>query len=241
MHVFKARVQRWIHKWLAIFITLQLLLWSITGLYFSSFDIHDIHGEYLLKSPTALALQQPLLIDFDDLLRRYPTASKVKLSLLLGEPHFQFQLQNAEQQTQWHLLNAKTGQLRAALTENEVAAIAMETTAGDASISDIQWLTEEPPSELAARHLPVWRVNFSGIEQSSLYIHPVTGQVVTKRHNRWRIFDLFWRIHILDIDGENVANPLLTVLASMALLTALSGLILLMHLLRTLWRKRTRL
>jgi exosortase/archaeosortase len=49
--------------------------------------------------------------------------------------------------------------------------------------------------------------------------------LVTKRHDFWRLFDIMWMLHIMDYDTrEDIHNPLLTIMASLALLTALAGL-----------------
>ena len=60
---------------------------------------------------------------------------------------------------------------------------------------------------------------------STLYISAVTGQLVSARHNYWRLFDIMWMLHIMDYKTrENVQNPLLTVMSTLALLTALFGM-----------------
>ena len=63
---------------------------------------------------------------------------------------------------------------------------------------------------------------------TTFYIQQATGQIVTRRHNVWRAFDWMWRLHIMDYDdGENVANPLLLVLAVLAIVAIISGILLL--------------
>ena len=226
MKLFKLKYQRRWHKYLSLVVGLQLLIWSISGLYFSLFDIHDIHGEKLLTSPKPLEFAEPMAVEFADVLQQYPHAKQLTLKNLLGEPHFQFSTTDAQGNVSWHLLNGMTGKQRPKLTENEIRYIAISRFTGSADIGNLELLSKTAPSELAKRHLPVWQVQFDDWQLSTFYIHPLTGDIVTKRHHRWRLFDIFWRFHILDIEGENVANPLLTTMSLLALLMVFTGLLL---------------
>lgn len=240
MEFIKTKYQRRWHKYLSLMVGLQLLIWSLSGLYFSLFDIHAIHGEDLVTSPPPLKLSPPLVIDFADVLRQYPTAKQLTLKTLLGEPHLQFFTTDTQGNISRHVINAITGKQRPELTKEEIATIALNRFSGNAEIRDVFLLTQNAPSELAARHIPVWQVQFDDWQSSTFYIHPHTGDIVTKRHDGWRLFDIFWRLHILDIEGENVANSLLTIMTSLALLMVLTGLFLTIHFVRVRFTKRQR-
>ena len=43
------------HRFLGVFIGIQFLFWTISGLYFSWTDIDDVHGDHYLKKPTPVA------------------------------------------------------------------------------------------------------------------------------------------------------------------------------------------
>lgn len=232
------KMQRRWHKILSVFVGLQLLIWSLSGLYFSAFDIHDIHGENLLRAPSPLGLEQTIGMSFAEVLRLYPDAQQLRLKILLGEPHYQFSILDAHGKTRWFLLNAQNATVRPPLTETEVKQIATSRFSGTAPISGIEFLAHNAPSELASRHLPVWQVQFNDWQSSTFYIHPQTGSIVTKRHDRWRLFDIFWRLHILDINGEDVANSILTTMSVLALLMVITGVILALRFLRTQFLKR---
>ncbi|BDX08536.1 PepSY domain-containing protein [Planctobacterium marinum] len=190
--------------------------------------------------PPSLKVSQPLTIGFADVLQQYPDAKQLSIKTLLGEPHLQFLKTDIQGNAKWHVINAITGKPRPWLTEEEITTIARTRFNGNAEIKYTYLLTQNAPSELAARHLPVWQVEFDDWQSSTFYIHPHTGDIVTKRHNGWRLFDVFWRLHILDIDGENVTNSTLTIMTFLALLMAFTGLLLTIHFVRVRFAKRLR-
>ena len=58
----------------------------------------------------------------------------------------------------------------------------------------------------------------------TFYLSPATGELVSRRHELWRVFDIVWMLHIMDYDErENVNNWLLRGFTWLAVLTALSG------------------
>lgn len=110
------------------------------------------------------------------------------------------------------------------LLQHQVEQLSQYYYHGQSRIAHSQLITEYPPQEFGARALPVWQVNFYDQYNSRFYIDPLTGQLLTKRHTYWQIFDLMWRGHIMDYDdGKNVANWLLMVFSISALLSILTG------------------
>lgn len=52
--------------------------------------------------------------------------------------------------------------------------------------------------------------------------------MVSRRSDVWRLYDVFWRIHILDFkDGDDFNHPLLIAAAALTLPVVVTGLILL--------------
>ena len=85
-------------------------------------------------------------------------------------------------------------------------------------------ISQDPPSELYARPLPLWRINFADRIRTSFYIDPHSAELVTRRHDFWRVFDFFWMLHIMDYQGRQNFNHLLIIVAAgVCLWLALSG------------------
>ena len=95
-----------------------------------------------------------------------------------------------------------------------------------------------PPSELQARSLPLWRIDFDDRWNSSFYIDPYTGEFTTRRHTLWRVFDFLWMLHVMDYDTrDDINNSLLRVFSVFGLSLGLSGVWLLFYSFR---RKKAR-
>ena len=58
----------------------------------------------------------------------------------------------------------------------------------------------------------VWSVGLDvgGTKIAGGLVRFPAGEVVARRSDVWRLYDLFWRIHILDFEaGENFNHPLI--------------------------------
>jgi uncharacterized iron-regulated membrane protein len=72
--------------------------------------------------------------------------------------------------------------------------------------------------------VPVWRVEFEGAWRPTFYISPYTGELVTRRHDLWRMFDVVWMLHIMDYDDrQDVNNILLQAFTWLTVLASASG------------------
>jgi len=210
------------HRWFALFAGLQMSIWILSGVYMVLMDIDFIHGDTLTATPNIVTLK-PVSYPITTLLQHYPDANKIHLTQRQGQAFYQF-----SSQSQLIILNADTGLPLAPLTEQQAKHIAVSAYTGNGTVSSALLFEQDAPSELNPKWLPVWQINFADIKQSSLYVSADTGEIVTKRHVYWRLFDVMWMLHIMDYDTrDNIHNNLLTLMASLSLLTALFGTMLL--------------
>jgi uncharacterized iron-regulated membrane protein len=231
------------HRWLMLFVGLQFLVWSFSGLYMVLVDIHSIHGEDLVnaKQPalapwtegyqntqksTSPNMQQqarlPISVDINDVLSDYPNASNVGLGWLGNKPVYRLTA------VEPMVIDATTGDSINSICKDLATTIALGSLDEFREIQGVDLITDNPPSEIGFRPLPLWRVDFVGVNSPTLYINYTTGEIVTVRQNTWRIFDVLWRLHIMDYyEGEDIDNLLLNIFTISGLLAALSGLILL--------------
>ncbi|MGS2719812.1 PepSY domain-containing protein [Paraglaciecola aestuariivivens] len=213
------------HKWLMAFVGLQFLIWSVTGLYMVSLNIHFIHGENLAQHQQQKLNLAEVHYSINALLADFPGATGIKLTSLMGQPVYRFNLAGQGKQ----LIDASTGKPLGKVDQNQAKQIAQYYYTGNQEIQSIKLMTkmQDMPAELSPRHLPFWQVTFADFANPTFYIQQDSGAIVTKRHDYWRAFDWMWRFHIMDYDdGENVANWFLLVIACLALLAALAGVIL---------------
>ena len=71
-------------------------------------------------------------------------------------------------------------------------------------------------------------MEFDDRDKTTIYVDPSQGEVTARRSETWRLFDFFWKLHVMDYDdGADFNHPLLITAAGMAVFVSLSGFILL--------------
>jgi hypothetical protein len=85
-------------------------------------------------------------------------------------------------------------------------------------------LINDIPGEIRGRKPPLWRADLDGWNKPTLYLSPATGDLVTRRHELWRVFDCLWMLHIMDYETrDNMNNWLLRAMTWLAFATMLTG------------------
>ncbi len=214
------KMSRKLHKWLMFFIGVQFVIWSVTGAYMVIFDIDYIHGDSLVINHQTPIESEQLKISLSDIYQKYRYAENIELGFLTELLVYRFS--HAGEQ---YVINAHSGALLSPLNKTMAIKVAQHHYAYDDKVLDVELLIDNAPSELSARHLPVYRVNFDGFSNPTLYISQHTGHLVTKRHDFWRLFDWMFRFHVADYNDGEPDNTLLLVLSLLGILACLSGLI----------------
>ena len=99
--------------------------------------------------------------------------------------------------------------------------------AGSEGVTSIRKI-ETPNLETRKLALPAWRVEFADDQHTTLFVSARTGEVLGLRNDTWRLWDVFWMIHIMDYtERESFNHPLIVTVATGVAWLALSGLILL--------------
>lgn len=217
------------HKWIALVIGVQALLWMLSGLYMTAISIDTIHGDHLVHRDIQPLSSTVPLIRPDA--QRYPRLTGFKLKRFMGREVFELQLGVATR-----LVDARTGAQISPLDETTARTLAQSHYIGNAPIRSIEQV-HKPPQEVSTRPAPMWRVEFADRKETTLYFSPSTGELLAKRHDLWRWFDLLWMLHIMDYDERSdVNNMLLRITSTVGLVFALSGLWLLIY---SFGRRRT--
>lgn len=210
-------IARKAHKWLGLFIGLQVVMWSLSGLYMTAVHIDIIHGDHLIRSlPEETAdvadLVDPLAVVAAN------QGQSVRLTWVRSQPAYVVKKDAGET-----VVDARNSRPVLPPTEAEIRSIAEATYTGSEPIASASLITDIP-NEIRGRKPPLWRVEFDHWNKPTLYFSPTTGEMVSRRHELWRIFDFVWMFHIMDFDErENVNNPLLRIFTWGAVLMSLSG------------------
>ncbi len=218
------RLSRLSHKWLALAIGVQLLLWSVSGFYMVVVDLDFIHGDPLVHNlKPALDVSQQL-VSFDSLRQSRSGISAINLRALPDDGTAVYEIVTA---TGRELVDAQTGDRMSPLPEGRVIELARAYYAGNGNFKQVTLIENvaDKPTELQGQALPLWRVDFDDWLESSLYVQPDTGRLVTRRHRFWRWFDFLWSLHIMDYrERSDVNNWLLLVASVVGVTTVMTGL-----------------
>jgi uncharacterized iron-regulated membrane protein len=222
-----AKWRKW-HRWLALLVGLQLVIWSTSGVYMVLFELGFIHGNHLVK-PTSTPLNAATMKSFDlpALQELHPQINSIEFKSLWLNNRAQTVLEIQRSATK-ELLNAETLE-PIQLNKSDIAAIAQKTYALGDTVTPIrvQLVTDNAPSELNPALLPVWRVDFEDFGNTTLYFDATTGALVTKRHSFWRGFDIMWMLHIMDYENRvDIENRLIKIASVGNLLFLITGLVL---------------
>ena len=205
-----------------LFVGMQLLVWSITGAYMVLMDIHYIHGDSLVANKKPTIAFNNVNYSFSELMSDYSKASDIELGLLQNQTVYRFN--DGEQKV---ILSAIDGRQLSPIDEMLAISIAKDNyTNTKAAVINVQLITVNPPRELSSRHLPVWRIDFDDFASPSFYISANSGQLVTKRHSYWRIFDWMFAFHVMDYIDEEADNKLLLIFTVLAFIASIFGLVL---------------
>jgi hypothetical protein len=222
------------HRYLAVFIGIQLLLWTVSGLYFSWNHITKVRGEHLRSAPAVVDLRGAAFISpsvaLEHLAARTPGLERVtavSVRMLAGRPVYEIAYQ-AGGARRHALADAITGEPRPPLGEREAVDIARADFSAEAEVAAVARITEvAQDSEYRGGDLPAYRVTFDHPTETSVYVSEQRGVVTARRNGTWRTFDFLWMFHIMDYETrDDINNILLQVLSILGLITVVSGYVL---------------
>ena len=204
-----------IHKYLSFLISIQLLLWTVSGIYFAFNKIENVRGEQYREEPN-------FNVDFSKLNFQIDGAQNIRVidrmdqeilvvDGIYGREYLNFEGKDVEQ-----------------IKVEEAKALSAKQTSLIPESVDL--ITENTiGSEYRGRALPIYRVksvNEAG-ESINVYLNIYTGEVEAVRSNQWRIWDLMWGFHIMDWETrEDIDNLLLKIFSILALISSITGVLL---------------
>ena len=208
------RLRVW-HRRLAIVTAIQLLLWTVSGVYFAFVDITMVRGEqHRLALPT-----QPIdLAKFDfpiALTSQVLIKSRLPGELVVGVTDPDSGV------TEW--LGSDGQPVTPLTSEQAISAVSSKT---DITVNVTEWVTTAAEAaEYRGRQLPLWRAYSAENPSLRVYVDPRSGDIVAIRNLAWRAWDFLWMLHIMDYDDrDDIGTWLLKLFSVMALLTAIAGI-----------------
>jgi uncharacterized iron-regulated membrane protein len=220
------QVRTW-HKWLALLIGLQVLIWCLSGLYMVAADIDFIHGDSLVRNEHPQLTRTDEIIPMAQLRMQHAELTGARLRALADTQWPVYELKTAGRSI---LIDAITGDVLSPLPEPRITQLARAYYSGAGDIVGAQ-LLDHAPVEIRGRPTPLWRVDFDDWLNTSFYLDPDTGALVTRRHRLWRIFDAFWMLHVMDYgyERDDMNNLLLRIVSAAGVAFGVTGVWLLFY------------
>ena len=206
------------HRYLGLFLGIQFLFWTISGLYFSWTDLNEIHGDQFKKLDYKPKLFKKLINPSK--LNIQEGINTIELNDINGVPHYW--INNSQ------LYNATNGDLKKNISKEDALYIADNYMIDDLKVSSIELLKEtNNHHEYRGKPLPAYVISYSNNDVVKAYISANDGKFQTVRHRSWRWFDFLWMTHTMDYQTrDNFNTSLLRAFSLLGLITVLSGFLL---------------
>jgi len=181
--------------------------------------IHPISADVTLVNPKEIIDQIKLKDSVNFLL-------DIRLIQILNRPFYQIAYSKEHDRSKKiQLANAKTGELRTALSKEEAIEIAKKNFKNETPVKSVEYLTNtNGHHEYREQPLPAFAITFSHPTNTTVYVASELGTVQKFRNNKWRIFDFLWMLHTMDYQSrDNISNWLLRAFSIFGLFTIMSG------------------
>ena len=225
----RSKLRRW-HIWLGWIVGIPVFLWVLTGLVMVARPIEEVRGTHLLGEAQPMRLwSQPVLPRIEGV----PLASLVLQQSAAG-PRWIATLPDGTKR----IANPATGEWLPPVSAADAAREITSRYAGSASVASVSLTdADNPPLDLR-RPIPAWQVKMR--DGTNFYVDSRTGEIVATRTRFWRVFDLMWGLHIMDLKTrEDTHNPLVIGFAVVALVTTVLALAMLPLTIRRRRRRTT--
>ena len=218
------------HRWLGLIVSIQLLMWTASGLFFSIPDITDGRGEQYLTQSFSIIINQearenivPISAIIDIAKVNLEANETVLLKHRAGRLIYQVEKDAPEKKL---IFDALTGQPMTYITPTEALSIVVDRT--ELSPTEAVLINEpKTGSEFRGRDLPLYKVTVTKPKKGIVYVDPVTGEIAAIRTKLWRAWDFLWSLHIMDYqERDDFSQWLLRLFSALGVLTVLSGIIL---------------
>ena len=203
------------HKYLSFFISVQLFLWTVSGIYFAFNKIELVRGEQY-------RLTESFPINFNEVNFSRSDVQQVEAINRLGEIIF---VVSSSMGVEY--LDAFGSPVNK-LNKNEV----FEIVSASSTLMpiDLEEITESSKgSEFRGRDLPLFKVTSLNDKDKkiNLYLNVFSGEITAVRSLQWRIWDLMWGFHIMDWQTrDKINNIFLQIFSILALVSSISGIML---------------
>ena len=205
------------HRYLGVFLGIQFLFWTVSGLYFSWTNLDEIHGNQFKRSRIPMKfsnLLSPSKINYDG------GINSIEIREISGNPYYWV---NNEK-----LYNAYSGEVKEGINKQEALDIASKNMNEALRFKSIKKISKTGNHhEYREKLLPAYVIAYDSKENIKAYVSVADGKFQTVRHRDWRWFDFLWMTHTMDYEGrDDFNNKILRIFSLLGLITVFSGFLL---------------
>lgn len=219
------------HKWLALILGIQMLLWCISGVILAEFPRRWV-GDTYEKNHQRPPIDQSAVIETpQSIFTRFGEGEVRRLHLrtFVGRTVYDIRLSKGRTV----LIDAKTGLQLSPLKEEMARQVAEQDFAGDYSVDTVELINNHTLSYRG--DLPVWRVDLNNRQNSVLYISPESGDVHHRVHDSSYVRRVFAIMHLTHYTGSKRGDFVLIVVSGvLGTILSVSGI----YLIFTRFRRR---
>jgi len=206
---------RAIHKYFSLIVSIQLLLWTVSGIFFAFNKIELIRGEgyMLVKDKISFFKSPEFEIQSSDIVTVMKRLDKTVFIVKDGEDAKYLNFRGQEIEKLSYEQSREIVKAMTRLTPTNVYEI-NQKVAG---------------SEYRGRALPLYRITSydENNKEINVYLNPYSGKIEAIRTLSWRIWDFLWGLHIIDwSERDNINNIFLQIFSLLALVSSITGIIL---------------
>jgi hypothetical protein len=235
------RLLYFLHKWISAAAFVQLAVWTVSGSVFAWVSQESIRSSPVEGAHHGVVAEAPAV----------PIARAMEVAAAAGAGAVdRIELRGTPAGPYYFVhgqgtivrVDARSGEV-APVSRTEAEAIARRDQPGSPPVNVTTLVESSPPLEYRdCEHiectLPAYRVALADAAGTAIYIDAATGEVTARRNDRWRLYDFFWSLHIMDYRAREDFNHLLIRGAALlAVATVVSGIALL-ALRATRWVRR---
>ncbi|MEW6992378.1 2Fe-2S iron-sulfur cluster-binding protein [Colwelliaceae bacterium 6441] len=219
---------RKIHKWSALFVGLQLLVWLGSGLFFNLMDHQKARGDhYRVYGSVQNVIDHQRLVEPQDIIGNAQAVVSLSLINLLGKPVY---LLTHDKGLYRHFSNlyslvdaysAKPITIDAAMAKQ----LAIASYKGPGKINSAT-LIKQDNDDFPKEQNASWQINFADEVNTSVYVEVGSGRIIGHSNDDKRFADFFFMLHFMDYGNKGGFNSIQIMLfAVVTLWLALTGFI----------------
>ncbi len=212
---FLAGLGRGFHRYVGLVVSLQIMLWSLSGFLMAFWNFGDL---YTNPAPVPLALEQVKLTPADVKKRISDPVTSLELIMLADQPFYRITSKNQPVQ-----LMDQQGQMHSPISPALAAKIAKYQYLGSGLLQTIDLLPTSEGNYFSSQ--PVFRARFDDAQKTEIYLDPRSGNLLARRKALWSWYNRMWEFHLMKYSAHAATNKILLLsCAVLSFLVSLTGI-----------------